>query len=188
MCAAGLAVRLPAVAIERHRNGAGSAGNFVPLLPPSGNLYKPGERPTPPALRPAVVPSGSHGTTIEVKRGENFSGYLGSIQPAQAPNIPSGPVTTPTVLPAPEDVAAAVAIAVRIDWGDGKRSNATIERAANGSYSVLGDHTYDTRGTYRIRVDAYWHYVNNPIYQGPPVDFLAYITPLGHFESKGIVT
>jgi hypothetical protein len=65
-----------------------------------------------------------------------------------APTTLSGPVAQFTVSDA---TATAASYAATIDWGDGTNSPGTIT-GSNGTFTVSGDHTYATPGSYPITV------------------------------------
>jgi hypothetical protein len=95
---------------------------------------------TGPPAPPAPKPITTQGVTLNLTAKKSFTGSVGSFKL----NVP----TTSALLSA------------SIDWGDNTISSGTIQKKSDGSYRVVGSHTYQFDGTFKIATT---------ISSGPPI-------------------
>lgn len=74
------------------------------------------------------------GTTFTANEGLAYNGTIGTL---------FDPEPVPTAFNQNNN-------AVNIDWGDGQTSNGTVVPIGNGSFNVLGNHTYKEEGSYAV--------------------------------------
>lgn len=91
----------------------------------------------------------------------NVGEYVPTIYPELAAGMPISAVMgisrehlvgrlNDKLLNLPGEVGATTFLAVRIDWGDGKRSDARLVRNAQGGIDIFGTHTYSKPRTFTV--------------------------------------
>lgn len=108
--------------------------NFIIVYP---TILSTGIVTGPPAPKPVVTT----GVTLNLTAGKPFNGSVGSFK-----------LNTPT--------PAVGVLSASIDWGDNTVSSGTLQKQSDGSYKVIGSHTYQSAGTFKI---------NTSIVVGPPI-------------------
>jgi streptogramin lyase len=103
------------------------------------------------AATPSQAPpsTGATGTTLSTTAGFDLVGAVASF-------TPQTPIASP-----------GQAYQVTINWGDGTTSSIVLTVTQNGTYDVIGEHTYQSAGTYNIQVTIGTFDPANPLGDNP---------------------
>jgi hypothetical protein len=115
----------------------------------------------------AIVRNSPDGLTITGQAGQTFSGKVGTLPANVLPASLSSPQMSPVIIPLSSSTAEKIVITIA--WGDGTSSDAALVKNTDGTWDILGTHTYADAGTYRIRVTGAESETLAPGYSGPPI-------------------